>query len=299
MNKEELVSAVVITYNRPVEILKRAVTSVINQTYSNFELIVVNDYPENSQLKDEIKMMLDSFNDNRIRYIVHKKNMGACKARNTGILQSSGEYVCLLDDDDEWLPNKMKLQMQGFKDDSVGLVYSPFYNVKGNSTSELAVRGTKSGRLLQDMLRENCVGGTSMTMLKREVFEKCGMFDENLLSSQDYDLWVRVAMKYNFCYVDVPLTIRHMQEDSITSNFSKQLQGFEYFNNKHASLYERNSKAFNYRCNRRANKWYEQGHFKEAWGAYKLAIKACPISIYNISEPIKGIIKFFYLRILK
>lgn len=80
----ELVSAVIITYNRPLEILRRAVRSVLSQTYSPMELIVVNDCPDNRELSEGIRRMLSEL-DPGIVYLVHEKNMGACAARNTGL----------------------------------------------------------------------------------------------------------------------------------------------------------------------------------------------------------------------
>jgi len=296
MKESALVSAVIITYKRPWEILERAVKSALNQTYENLEVIVVNDYPDDAKSVESIRRNLCKLDEKRIKYIVHEKNMGACKARNTGIIAANGQYVALLDDDDEWLPEKTSRQIEGFINESIGMVYSPFYNVTDKLPGTLTVRGTKSGKLLQDLLWTNVIGGTSMPLIRKDVLVNVGMFDENILSSQDYDLWVRIAREYDIWCVNEPLTIRYMQDESITANFKKQKQGFDYFNEKHADLFKDNKKAFNYRCNRRVNKWNEQGHFKEAFQAYKLAVKARPFSSYNVVEPIKGFIKYVSLR---
>ena len=92
----ELVSAVIITYNRPLEILRRAVRSVLSQTYSPMELIVVNDCPDNRELSEGIRQMLNEL-DPGIVYLVHEKNMGACAARKTGLAAAKGTFIGLLD----------------------------------------------------------------------------------------------------------------------------------------------------------------------------------------------------------
>lgn len=292
-NKEVLVSAVIITYKRPIEILKRAVVSALNQTYRKMEVIVVNDCPEDQSLVENIRKMLEELGDDRVKYVVHQKNSGACKARNTGILAAKGEIIALLDDDDEWLPEKIEFQLEGFSTEKIGMVYSPFYNITDSLPGELAVRGTKSGKLAQELLWTNCIGGSSMSIIRREVFDKVGLFDENLLSSQDYDMWLRIAQEYDIQCVNKPLTRRFLLEESITKNFEKQKQGFYLFSEKHIELYKKNPQAYNYRLNRRVNKWIEQGHFKDAWKLYCIAIRVKPFSKYNVLEPCKGLVKFF------
>lgn len=289
-----LVSAVIITYKRPLNILKRAIESALAQTHKNLEIIIVNDCPADKESVEAIRNMIASYKDDRLIYIVHEKNGGACKARNTGILASKGKFVALLDDDDEWLPRKIELQLTGFTSEKTGMVYSPFYNITDGSAGEITVRQTKSGNLLEELLLDNCLGGSSMTTMRREVFDVCGMFDENLQSSQDYDMWVRIAEKYEVNFVDEPLTKRFLMEDSITKSYEKKKQGFLAFYEKHKNLYDKHPSSFNYMANRTANKWFEMGHFGDAWKLYCSAVKAKPLSKYNVTEPLKGIVKSIF-----
>lgn len=289
-DKQVLVSAIITTYKRPVTILKRSIQSVINQTHKNMEIIVVNDCPEEPLLSD-VQKMIDEFALENLKYIVHEKNYGACKARNTGILASSGEFIALLDDDDEWLNEKIEKQLKGFSKDSIGMVYSPYYNITSRLPGKLTYEGKKSGDLSNDLLYKNCVGGSSMPIMRKSVFDTCGLFDETLLSSQDYDMWIRIAQKYEIICVNVPLINRFLLEESITKNYDKQIQGFNAFTTKHKHLYENNVKAYNYRLNRRANKHYQCGLYHEAKTLRKEARKAKIFSIYNITEPLKGYIK--------
>lgn len=143
------------------------------------------------------------------------------------------------------------------------------------------------------MLCKNLISGTSMPMIRRKCFNDCGMFDEKLLSSQDYDMWMRITLKYPVVYVDKPLTIRHFSNDCITTNIYKRKQGWDYFTNKYIEYYEANSYLYNYRLNAIVNASFMIGEFKYGFEKYKKAFKIRPLSLQNILCPVKGIIKFF------
>lgn len=291
MSQELLISVIITTYMRPVSIVRRAVESAAGQTYRNLEILVINDAPEDAALTGAIGAMLDSLPDDRLRYLVHERNLGACAARNTGIRAAHGEFIALLDDDDEWLPQKLERQLTGFDADAdgrIGMVYSPFYNVTGDLPGEVTVYGGRSGRLLEALLCNNDIGGTSIPLIRREAFEACGLFDESLQSSQDYDMWLRIAEQYEIRYVDELLSRRYVQADCITSNIAKQVQGVNAFTCKHRALYEEHPEALNYRLNRKVNKWIEQGHYREARELWLQALRVRPLSRYNITEPVKG-----------
>jgi len=290
---EPLVTAIITTYKRPVEILKRAVLSVINQTYQNWELFVVNDYPEDKKTSANICDMLEEIADKRIQYICMKKNSGACAARNKGIELSQGEYIALLDDDDEWCSDKIALQLEAFTNEKVGLVYSPFYNITDiEKKAQIIARATSSGYVFKQMLYKNIAGGCSMTMFSRKAVIDCGMFDERLLSSQDYDFYLRIAQKYEFAYVAKPLVKRYLLDESITKNPEKQRLGWELFTEKHRELYLMYKDAYSYRINRRVSELLESGDFNQALKYYGKALRVKVISKHNILEPLKGFGKY-------
>jgi glycosyltransferase involved in cell wall biosynthesis len=287
----ELVSVIITTYRRPVEILKRAVESVLNQTYSPIEIYVVNDAPEEKELSKSIGTMLEAFADENIHYLIQEKNAGACKARNDGIKTSKGTFIALLDDDDEWLPEKTEHQMRGFTSPEIGMVYSQYYDVEGEKKS-LRINSKKSGDLLDDVLRQNCLGGCSMSTIRREVFEKCGYFDERFRSLQDFDMWIRIAQKYQINCVDEPLLLRHVQAVSITSNNAARKQGFELLMEKYKDLYEGKNDILNYRYAIWTKDWISRGEFKEARHTWKKAIEAKRFSKDNLWQPLKGFGKY-------
>ncbi len=294
---EPLITAIITTYKRPVEILKRAVLSVINQTYRNWELYIINDYPEDEKISLDISSMLQEITDNRICYICMEKNSGACAARNRGIELSKGEYIALLDDDDEWCPEKMALQVEAFKNNKVGLVYSPFYNITDISQKpQIIARDTSSGNVFEKMIYRNIAGGCSMTMFSRKAVNDCGMFDERLLSSQDYDFYLRISQKYEFSYVGKPLVKRYLLDESITKNPEKQRLGWELFTEKHQNIYLSHKDAYSYRINRRVSELFENGDFSQALKYYVKALRVKPISKHNVLEPLKGLGKFLGYR---
>jgi len=247
----ELVTAVITTYKRKTEILQRAVESVVHQSWRPLELFVVNDYPEDGTLGEGIEIMLSEVQkknlDVNIQYIALKHNSGACVARNMGLALANGEFISFLDDDDTWEKSKIEEQRKGFLSDSVGMVYSPFYNVGFDNERKLVVRGDESGNLLELLLYRNIIGGTSMPMMRTSALRDIGGFDSELLSSQDYDTWIRVAEKYEIQFVSEPLTVRYLTDESITTNLRKKEQGWKYFTKKHMKYYVDNKRAFEYR----------------------------------------------------
>ena len=133
----DLISCIITTYKRPISILKRAIDSIVSQTYKNIELIIVNDAPQDTELEEEIKNLLDEYKTIPIVYIVNNKNMGACYSRNAGITKARGKFIAFLDDDDEWLPTKLKKQYELMIKADVDLVYCSHYEVYRNGKIKL------------------------------------------------------------------------------------------------------------------------------------------------------------------
>lgn len=247
----ELVTAVITTYKREPEILRRAVESVLNQKWRPLELYVINDCPEDIVLSARIQSMLvdvqQNHSDLSIQYVPLEHNSGACVARNKGLELAKGEFISFLDDDDTWEPEKISEQIGGFTSNKIGMVYSPFYNIDFKGKKELIVRGDKSGVLLDALLYRNVIGGTSMPMMRTSAMRDIGGFDPNMLSSQDYDTWVRMAEKYEIRFVGKPLTVRYLTGESITTNLKKKESGWLRFTEKYLHYYKNNREAFSNR----------------------------------------------------
>jgi len=193
------VSIVIPTYNR-AQLLSRAIRSVLDQTYQNFELIVVDDGS-----KDDIEKIIDTFNDDRIKYFRHSVNLGGSTARNTGIKNSCGEYIAFLDSDDEWLDKKLELQvhaMQSRPSDIWGGVYCGFIY----TDRDRVVESVKQGNLKKDILDLNLdVGASSTLLFSKSALDDIGLFDESFKRHQDWELLVRFFRKYKILVVSDPL----------------------------------------------------------------------------------------------
>lgn len=207
MATEPTVSVVIPTHNR-ADLLQRAVCSVLGQTFGDLELIVVDDAST-----DNTERIMRSFErtDRRVRYLKHAVNRRQSAARNTGIDATSGAFIAFLDDDDEWLPTKLENQLALFsasKVQNLGLVYCGAILIDAVSGAEMGrLPARKRGDVLGDLLDQNCIsGGGSTPMVKKEVFERCGLFDpaHDLVrgTCEDWEMWLRISSCYAVDFVD-------------------------------------------------------------------------------------------------
>ena len=289
------VSVIITTFKRPISVVERALVSVINQDYDDIEVFIVNDYPEDKKNADALIRLANRYTN--VTYLSYDKNHGACFARNYGAKHARGVFLSFLDDDDEWLKNKISTQVNCLLNDEVGLVYSPIFEYDNSHQGRIFNNSAIEGKVLKKLLEKNFLGGCSSVMVKKSVFEELGGFDESLLASQDYDLWIRIATKYDVSYCDTPTIMRYFGRDSISSNFNKKKMGWEGFLKKHKELYKRNKKAYNCTLNTIAISSFE---FKKIGFALKNWIKACvvrPFSLRNLFTIPKGIYKMMRPKI--
>lgn len=228
-----MISVVITTYKRPAETVKRAITTVLNQTLKDLEIIVVDDSPSSFEGRKSVQEVVFSFKEQyNVKYIAHENNKGACAARNTGLYAAIGEFIAFLDDDDEWDPTKLEKQYNKFQENGkeVGLVYCSSYlqinDVTGKRT--IVYLGNRRGNAFHELMLRNIAGGTSNPMMRTEYAKEVGGFDIEQRAAQDYDLWLRMAKQYDFDYIDEPLIIYHLQPDAcISSNPANRISGIE------------------------------------------------------------------------
>lgn len=231
-----LVSAVITTHKRPPEIVERALKSVLSQTYENMEVTVVDDSPSDYNERAAVKAAVEKYADRNVRYIPHEKCMGACAARNTGLAASSGEYIAFLDDDDEWKSEKIEKQLQKFTSEDIALVYcgSEQLNEATGEVRQLTCTFLE-GQLYKRLLQNNFIGSTSFPLLRRSALCEIGGFDVQMLSCQDYDVWLRLSKKYSIAFVRDPLVVYHWSAgEQITKDPMKRISGHERINLKNA-----------------------------------------------------------------
>ncbi|KAA9409950.1 glycosyltransferase [Haloarcula hispanica] len=230
------VSVIVPTYKRNEE-LARAIESVVNQTYNDWELIVINDDPET-----DIGDILPA--DNRITHLQHEENKGAPVARNNGILESNGEYIALLDDDDKWKPIKLELQIDRLDQlgEDFGLIYTGRDIIQDSGNVETFIPD-KEGWVHKDLLHQNFIPSET-PLIRRECFSCVGLFDPAFQSEQDFDLWLRIANKYKIGAVHESLAVSYKNhENRISTNQERKYHGRKQLLRKHRSSFESNSIA--------------------------------------------------------
>lgn len=239
-----LISVVITTYNRPVSILNRALESVLKQTYINTEIIIVNDAPNNKKLIKDIKTLIESKMDHRILYIENSKNIGACESRNRGIHEAHGDFIAFLDDDDEWFPLKLEKQIGLFNDARIGIVYCSNYETNHEKKEKIIRKVIGFDKQFHEILQSNYIGSTSIPLIRKECFEECGMFDKRFLSSQDWDMWIRIIRKHQAVLCRDILVNHILSDDSITGDIGKKKQGWKAIEKKYSRFYLQNQEVY-------------------------------------------------------
>lgn len=195
--ENKLVSVIIPTYRRS-NTLSRTIDSVLCQTYTNIEVIVVDDNGLGTEYQLLTETQLSTYiSKGLITYIKHSANKNGAAARNTGFRASKGDYINFLDDDDRILPNKIELQVMRLlkSGESEGAVYCNSTIIRKQFITKRIIKTntkcSQEGNLLVPYLLENCPFNTSAILFKREVIESLGGFDESWRRHQDYELMTR------------------------------------------------------------------------------------------------------------
>lgn len=196
------ISVVIPTYNRK-ELLKRSIDSVINQTIKPSEIIIVDD-GSNDGTEEMVKKKYDSLK------LIKQKNKGASAARNSGIKASSGEWICFLDSDDEWINDKLEKQIIAVANNSD---YKFFHSneiwIKNGKRINQKKKHKKYGGDIFKKCLDMCRISPSSVLINKSIFEEIGFFNENLVVCEDYELWLRICDKYEVFFIDEPLIFKY------------------------------------------------------------------------------------------
>jgi glycosyltransferase involved in cell wall biosynthesis len=291
MKKSPKISVIIPTYNR-VHLIGKAIKSVLNQTYQDFEIIVVDDGST-----DNTEEVVKSFTDIKIHYICHKHNRGASAARNTGIKVSRGEYIAFLDSDDEWLPEKLDKQMKRFNNESseVGVVYTGDYYIDEKDKKVKKVHiPRKEGYIYEELLAGNYIGTPSALLVKKECFTKAGLFDEDLPACEDYDMWFRIAKYYKFRYVNDLLVICLIHNNQMTGNSELMIEGIKRIQTKYSKEFRKRPYSYSIRYFYLGNKFC---HLEKRREGQKYFIKAILIYPFCLKYYIYLLCSIFGTRI--
>lgn len=195
------VSVIIPTYNRAT-LLPRAIDSVLNQTYRDFELLVIDD-GSTDHTPGIIKQYMG-----KLTYI-RQNHRGVAAARNLGIKSSNGKWIAFLDSDDYWLPKKLERQME-FMRAQPDLLISQTDEIwirKGRHANPMKKHQKYGGYIFEKCL-PLCIVSPSAVVINRQLFEKVGLFDENFPVCEDYDLWLRISLKFPIGFLPEKLIVK-------------------------------------------------------------------------------------------
>jgi glycosyltransferase involved in cell wall biosynthesis len=197
-----MISVIIPTYNR-ADRVQEAISSVLAQTFRDFELLVVDDGSS-----DHTSVLLEGYGD-RIR-VIRQANQGVSAARNRGIQASTGQWIAFLDSDDSWFPGKLQAQISYAQQHPEFMI---------GQTEEIWIRNgvrvnpKQRHRKMAGMIFEHCLPlcliSPSAVMLRKTVLDEVGLFDETLPACEDYDLWLRITCRYPVHLIADPLIIKH------------------------------------------------------------------------------------------
>lgn len=236
MSTNPKVSVVIPTYKR-VDTLDRAIESVLKQTFSNIEVIIVDDNNPDTEGRIAAEKLMGKYVDNpQVRYVQHPYNKNGSAARNTGVGASTGDYVAFLDDDDEFLPEKISSMVARLNElsDDYAVCYSCFCLQKGDG-KPFQSKECREGELYFEALsRQFCICAGSNLLIRKDAFKAVGGFDESFIRNQDVELLTKLLSKYKIAYCPIQGLIVHLHSNhsffnplevmnQYLNNFSEQI----------------------------------------------------------------------------
>lgn len=214
------VSVIIPTFNRARRVT-RAIASVLYQGFKDYEIIVVDDGS-----RDDTAMALSQF-ARYVKVITHQKNQGVSAARNTAIRASKAPFVAFLDSDDYWMPGKLEAQLHFFQKNpqAQACQTQEIWIRKGRRVNPKTIHSKPDGDIFAPSLRR-CLVSPSSVMLKRELLDEVGLFDEDLPACEDYDLWLRVGCRYPVYLIKEYLVVK---EGGSNDQLSAKFKGMDRF----------------------------------------------------------------------
>ena len=246
-----LISVIIPTYNR-AHLLGRAIQSVLKQSFSAFELLIIDDHAT-----DNTAQVVAQWDDPRIQYLRLAENRGSSAARNCGIRAAKAEFITFLDDDDELLPDALVALYQALRTapDTVGYVIGGIIRVidapQGEVVDNLywpqALSCQNREAIFLQFLRGMSFGTEFGATFRRSVFEKIGLFDEQLWAAVDRDLFIRLALHFDFLVIEKPLVRVHKHNaPQLTDPTLKRTASNDLILQKHRTALQRHPQLYSY-----------------------------------------------------
>jgi glycosyltransferase involved in cell wall biosynthesis len=226
----EPVTTVIPTHDRP-EQLQRAIKSVESQTHGPIELLVIG-----SSKTPSISDLIIDADVMSARYLDANADSPA-SARNKGIKEANSDYIAFLDDDDEWLPSKIEDQLKKMESSGRGVCHTGVKIVGPEGNLRSTKRPTKEGNVTKSLFTEGPYGTLSAVMVRKDAAERINGFDENLITGEDGDFYIRLSQHTGFCTIPEPLVIKHAGGHSHVSDSVETIRkDNRYLIDKHQTL---------------------------------------------------------------
>lgn len=231
-----MISVILPTYNR-TNSLRRSVQSVLEQSYKDIELLIVDDGSD-----DDTAEIVKEIEDERVRYLPQHENRGACAARNVGIRAARGEYIAFQDSDDVWHREKLAAQIHFLQKNDADAVFCAFIRHDGDLTACLP-EGLSDGERVtyEAMLEHNFI--STQTLMGKSACFRAEQFDEAYPRLQDWELGLRLVRRFKICFDQRPMVEVYVQKDSISKNPRKGMWAIEHLAAQHRKGLKKNPKS--------------------------------------------------------
>ncbi len=275
---EPLFSIVVPTYNR-AELLQRALRSVLQQTFQSFEVVVVD-----NRSTDTTREVIESLGDDRIQCLDVQNNGIIAVSRNMGIRYARGEWVCFLDSDDWWYPKKLEVASRHLSGSDIIYHDLHIYNSNGRIRWQKVKGKYLRPPVFSRLMKSGNVIVTSSVVVRKEVLEKVGGFDEDaaIVAAEDYDLWLRIARSTErFTYIPKSLGAYWVSGERMTEVSERQIERIAAVYRKHLAFLENEDRedAIAVMEYGRARILQKMGYTREAFALFRETLRARMINI--------------------
>lgn len=282
----ELVSVVIPTYKGAAK-LARAIDSVVNSTYKNIELIIVDDNDPNTDERYNTEKIVESYKLNKLKYLKHEKNMNGSVARNTGIRNAEGKYVTFLDDDDYLLPERIEKSIKALKENNKNAFFSAVCVVRAGydyKIVSLPNEITSKDILLNDLI----IGTGSNLFLEKELVDSLNGFDESFERYQDREFLIRLCQKAKILISKDVLIVKSMNGQNNIPNVYKMKSVEEKFLRKFEAEYNNLEEKDKVRyINKKNHRMFELAleskDKKEIEETYSILRKSKELTLYEIA----------------
>jgi glycosyltransferase involved in cell wall biosynthesis len=267
--------------------LGSALASVFRQTEPDFEIIVVDDHSPG----DAIAGVLHAHADPRLRCVTLSGSDGAAAARNRGIGCATATYIAFLDDDDEWLPDKLATQLKAMEagGDEVGAVYTARLTIDRDTGRTTTTRFPVEFR---PGVSDNVVT-TSSVLLRRECLDRVGLFDEQLAIGSDYDMWIRIGRYYVFHYLDTVLVKYYVHHGNLSHDYRRQRDSFRQLIEKHSEFFAANPEFLARQYAMLGTMYLRDATVSEAARAFWRGVRCAPRDWKSYTRPARAVARRF------